>query len=270
MIFSDHDLATRLEGLEARFSADCARARREFRPESDTVALAVGGGFALFLGEDSPLNEAKGMGMSGPVSADELAAMERVFLDRGGPAKVMVCPMSDPSLLSGLAARGFRPVGFEDVLYRELDPGETFPAPPEGVEILWAGPDDAETLTQTVARGFVAPDEPGPGILEIMSLASRAGGMMGLLARVEGEPAGGASILIRDGLAMLAGASTLPKFRNRGIQTALARARLARAAKAGCELVTMGAEPGSTSHRNAERLGLRVAYTKLVLVLDPS
>ena len=75
--------------------------------------------------------------------------------------------------------------------------------------------------------------------------------------------------MIRDGLAMLAGAATLPPYRNRGIQTALARVRLAHASAAGCDLVTMGAEPGSTSHRNAERLGLRVAYTKLVLLRDP-
>ena len=78
-----------------------------------------------------------------------------------------------------------------------------------------------------------------------------------------------ASLLIRDGLAMLAGAATLPPYRNRGIQTALALARIAHAARAGCDLITMGAEPGSTSHRNAERLGLRVAYTKLVLLRDP-
>ena len=51
--------------------------------------------------------------------------------------------------------------------------------------------------------------------------------MRGLLARVDGEPAGAASLLIRDGLAMLAGASTLPAYRNRGSRPALAYIRLA-------------------------------------------
>ncbi len=44
--------------------------------------------------------------------------------------------------------------------------------------------------------------------------------------------------------------------------------RLDYAAAAGCQLATMGALPGSTSQRNAERLGFRVAYTKLVLVRE--
>jgi GNAT superfamily N-acetyltransferase len=178
--------------------------------------------------------------------------------------------MADPSLLQGLAARGYRPTGFEDVLYRELDREETSPPPPEGVDVAWAGPDEARIVAETLARGFVAPEEPSTGILETVAISSKVSGVSSLLARVEGRPAGGASLLIRDDMAMLAGAATLPPYRNRGIQTALAHARLARASRAGCDLVTMGAEPGSTSHRNAERLGLRVAYTKLVMVRDPS
>ena len=129
MIFSDHELARRLEGLESRFAAECAQARREIHPGRDTVALAVAGGFALYLGDDSPLIEAKGLGMAGPVSPEELEAMERVFHYRGVTAKVMVCPMADPSLLEGLAARGYRPAGFEDVLYRELGRGRPAAAP---------------------------------------------------------------------------------------------------------------------------------------------
>jgi ribosomal protein S18 acetylase RimI-like enzyme len=270
MIFSNHDLARRLEGLETRFSADYARARREVHPESDTVALAVAGGFALYLGDDSPLNEAKGLGMAGPVSPEEVEAMERVFHDRGVTAKVMVCPMADPSLLEGLAARGYRAAGFEDVLYRELGPGETAPPPPEGVEVAWAAPEEMDVVADTLARGFTAPEEPGPGLRDTVAIASKVPGLASLLARVDGTPAGAASLVIRDGLAMLAGAATLPRHRNRGIQTALARVRLAHASAAGCDLVTMGAEPGSTSHRNAERLGLRVAYTKVVFLRDPA
>ena len=30
----------------------------------------------------------------------------------------------------------------------------------------------------------------------------------------------------------------------------------------GCDLATMGAEPGSASQRNAERSGFRIAYTR--------
>ena len=267
MIFADLDLARRLEGVEAWCGAEFARARMQTRPEADTAAVSVAGGYAFFFGAGSPLTEAKGMGMSGPVAAEELDQMEHVFSVRGVPAKVMVCPLADPSLLDGLTRRGYQPTGFEDVLYRALDRFETFP-PPGEIAVAWAGPEQTELYGQTLARGFVAPEEPGPEILEITAMATCVEGMKGLLARVDGKPAGAASLLIRNGLALLAGASTLPPYRNRGIQTSLAYIRLDYAAAAGCELATMGAAPGSTSHRNAERLGFRVAYSKLVLVRD--
>src|ERR1700687_1061312 len=43
-----------------------------------------------------------------------------------------------------------------------------------------------------------------------------------------GEPAGGAALGFRKGIASLSGATTLPEFRNRGVQTALLQTRLAR------------------------------------------
>ena len=267
MIFADLDLARRLEGVEAWCGAEFARARMRMRPDVNTAAVSVAGGYAFFFGAGSPLTEAKGMGMAGLVTAEELEAMERVFSGRGVPAKVMVCPLADPSLLDGLGSRGYRPVGFEDVLYRPLDQSEAFP-PLGDIPVAWAGLDEFELFGQTIARGFVVPEEPSPELLEITAMSRCVEGMRGLLARVDGEPAGAASMLIRNGLAVLAGASTLPAYRNRGIQTGLAHARLAHAAAAGCELATMGAAPGSTSHRNAERLGFRVAYSKLVLTRD--
>jgi GNAT superfamily N-acetyltransferase len=271
MIFADLDLARRLEELETWVAAEYGRARLALWPEKDASVVEVAGGVACFLGEGSPLNEARGMGMTGPVTADDLDAMERVFFDRGASVKVNVCPMADASLLEGLAARGYRAVGFEDVLYRELEGSATFPSPPE--EILVGSPSspgEQEAYGEVMARGFSAPDEPSPEMSEIFEMSRRVEGLTGLLARVGGVPAGSASLLIRDGLAMLCGAATLPEFRNRGVQTALAHARLAKASEAGCGIVQFGALPGSTSHRNAERLGFRVAYTKVALLRDPS
>ena len=64
----------------------------------------------------------------------------------------------------------------------------------------------------------------------------------------------------------LFGAGTLPDFRARGIQTALLGLRMKLAAQAGCELAVIVTQGGTTSQRNAERLGFRVAYSKATLV----
>ena len=66
---------------------------------------------------------------------------------------------------------------------------------------------------------------------------------------------------LRDGVAHLAGASTIPEGRRRGAQLALLDERLRFAAANGCDIALMGAAPGSGSQRNAERHGFRIAYT---------
>ena len=51
---------------------------------------------------------------------------------------------------------------------------------------------------------------------------------------------------------------------------ALHHARLALARRSGCDLAAQGAQPGSTSQRNAERRGFRVIYTRAFLVREPA
>ncbi len=83
------------------------------------------------------------------------------------------------------------------------------------------------------------------------------------LARVDGKVAGGGTLAVREGVAGLFGASTLPDFRKRGVQTALLHARLARAAGAGCDLAVCIALPGSISQRNMTRRGFATLYTRV-------
>ena len=64
----------------------------------------------------------------------------------------------------------------------------------------------------------------------------------------------------------LFGAGTLPEFRRRGIQTALLGVRMHYAAQAGCEIAVIVTQGGTTSQRNAERLGFRLAYSKATLI----
>jgi ribosomal protein S18 acetylase RimI-like enzyme len=83
------------------------------------------------------------------------------------------------------------------------------------------------------------------------------------LARVDGAVAGGATLALREGVAGLFGASTLPAFRNRGLQTALLRQRLARAMAEKCDLAVCIAQPGSISQRNVVRQGFSALYTRV-------
>jgi GNAT superfamily N-acetyltransferase len=87
---------------------------------------------------------------------------------------------------------------------------------------------------------------------------------------VDGVIAGGAAVSAQHGVCGLFGASTLPAFRRRGAQSALLATRLAWAREKGCDLAVSITQPGSISHRNIERSGFRVAYTRTKLIFPPS
>jgi GNAT superfamily N-acetyltransferase len=88
------------------------------------------------------------------------------------------------------------------------------------------------------------------------------------LARVAGAPAGGASLLIHERLAMLGGSATLPGYRLLGVQTALIAARLAEARERGAELAVVTTAPGSRSEANMIKRGFSVTYARAILVRE--
>ncbi|HEU4420820.1 MAG TPA: GNAT family N-acetyltransferase, partial [Planctomycetota bacterium] len=57
--------------------------------------------------------------------------------------------------------------------------------------------------------------------------------------------------------------------RRRGIQAALLRARLADAARAGCDVAVITTQPGSKSQANAQRQGFSLLYARAILVKPP-
>ncbi len=91
---------------------------------------------------------------------------------------------------------------------------------------------------------------------------------LAFVATIEGKPvACGTGVVIADHKVFaLGGAGTLADYRGRGLQTALLRARMAAAVKAGCEYAVVVTQGATTSQRNAERLGFRVAYSKVTVI----
>jgi GNAT superfamily N-acetyltransferase len=95
---------------------------------------------------------------------------------------------------------------------------------------------------------------------QISALSQRS---VSFLAELDGEPIATGSLFMHEGVALLAGASTVPEGRRQGAQQVLLEARLQYAADQGCTIAMMGAAPGSQSQRNAEKQGFRIAYTRI-------
>jgi GNAT superfamily N-acetyltransferase len=265
-LFLDLDLARRIEMAECHAAVETAQTLERVRPESKSAIESIAGGFAIFAGANSPVTQAVGMGLNGTVSEEGFDRLEAFYRGRSEPVRVETCPLADASLFEHFGKRGYRVTEFTNVMALPLKnhgATETWPPPPLGVTIERTGRELIDLWTLTVSQGFSENAAVPQELLDVMKMFAQGPSAECYLARVDGKVAGGGSLVLRDAVAGLFGASTLPAFRKHGVQSALLHARLARAAEAGCDLAVCLARPGSTSQRNIVRSGFQVLYTRV-------
>jgi len=261
LLFLTQELAAKVEKSEAMAAIECAEAVKANKPGSADV-LPVAGGYAIYTGPDSPITQAVGLGMNGPVTAAEFDQLEHFYFSRKEPSRIETCPLADPSLFTLYGERGYRATEFSSVLARSIDTTTSFATIP-GVEIRRAAPTELRLWAEIVAQGFADEHPVTPELIDIISLFSTGKTSECYFAYIDGQIAGGGTVAIRDQVAGLFGASTLPQFRRRGVQTALLHHRLRRAAESGCGVAVSLTRPASISERNILRDGFRVLYTRI-------
>jgi GNAT superfamily N-acetyltransferase len=259
----DAALSARLESAEWRPCLPFIDALQREKPELEAEYKQLAGGWMMYGGPQSPMSHIIGMGLNVAVSKEEMDEVEEFYRSRKSICEVVVSPYVDPSLMQHLKERGYGVTEWNSVLIRRLDPDEQFE--PDELEIRAVTPDEAMSWSEVVARGF-ADIAPGLAPDFFVPFASIPNAIC-FVAYIDGKPVGGAggATYPDTGIAPMYGASTLPEFRNRGVQSALHRARLGAAARAGCEFGVVSTMPGSVSQRNAERNGYRLAYTKVAM-----
>jgi hypothetical protein len=263
----DLALARRIELAEAHAAVDCAEALERMRPGGVGAVERIAGGFAIYCGAGSPVTQAVGWGLEGAVSEEEFDRLEEFYRSRDEPVRVETCPLADASLVRHFGDRGYRVTEFSNVMALPLRGSSSAAAttgnPPAGVTIERIGKQQMDLWTLTVSQGFSENFPVTQEILDVMKMFALGANVECYLARVEGAVAGGATLALRQGVAGLFGASTLPAFRNRGVQTALLKERLRRAMTENCDLAVCIAQPGSSSQRNVVRQGFSVLYTRV-------
>ncbi|HEX8792289.1 MAG TPA: GNAT family N-acetyltransferase [Polyangiaceae bacterium] len=260
-----------LERALAECSAGTARAMAKLDPASGASVLEVAGGLAIFAGPGSPVTQGLGMGLRGPVSEAELDAMERHLRpDGSGPVQLEVCPFVDPSLSALLAQRGYRVNEWQLVWACPIPDVPAAPAAPpdERLVVRRTRPGEEDLFFRCVLSGFLESDEVPEAALALMRPAGHAEGVELYLALLGDEPIGGASLARAGTVAFVNGCGVRPAYRRRGAQGALLRTRLARARELGCTVGYSATLPGTSSRRNMERYGFRVAYPKIVMLRD--
>ena len=268
--FFDSALARRLEAMEAFCCVDTARSVARIRPEISSAAEQIAGGWAVFTGVGSPISEARGLGMDGPVTADDMDRLESFYHSRGDAIRIEVCPLSDPTLHQLLATRGYRLLEFSNMLARPLGDGQSMESPAANGRITTriAASSEGPIWAETVARCFAGQMPITQELIDVVSCWTQSTIGACYFAHLDGEIAGGGRVAMNAAVALLGGAGTVERFRNRGVQQALIAARLAHAVRTGCDLAMTVTLPGSGSQRNCERYGFQVAYTRAKFILE--
>ena len=261
MVFADLDLSRRLERAEGQACLEFAEARARLYPGRGATWIECAGAYAVFDGVDSPVTQSFGLGIFEPLSAGALDRIEAFFLDRGAVVAHEVSPLAGIATLDLLCARGYRPIELSSVLHQPVDRPGTQEL--NTVTVRLAAREEAALWTDLSARGW-APENPQmvDFLKQFGALAFAREHSVNFIAELEGQPGATGSLCLHDGVALFAGASTIPEMRRRGLQAALLEARKRYAFDHGYQLAMMVTEAGSQSQRNAERQGFRIAYTR--------
>jgi GNAT superfamily N-acetyltransferase len=269
-------LAARIDRAELSLVLGLADA---MRAAGGDVHVWPVGGSSVVLGEaNSPFNKLIALGFDGVIpEPDELERIERAHADRHARLQVELSTLADPAVGRLLTGRGYRLVGFENVLARPLEPFQA--SIRDGLSISEVTAADSALWITTVTDAFLAADVfDGPESHESFERSTlvrtyryfaAAPGTSRLLARLDGEVAGGASLYLHDRTALLCGAATLPARRRRGVQSALLQTRLRLAYESGCDLAVVTTQPGSKSQENVQRAGFELIYSRAVLIKEP-
>jgi ribosomal protein S18 acetylase RimI-like enzyme len=267
MQFVDKAFARRLESCEEMPQVEYGLVFQKTRPAIGAAVEEICGGHMVFAGLGSPIGRATGAGLDRPLAAADMDHIEEFYRSHKAPSQVDLCPLHGPEVFEMFKERGYAVAELNNVLYRKLEIEESFPPVPDGCEIRRALLEEAETTSAIVESAFF-PDGAPEAYRGLITPLYQMKGALAFAATIDSTPvACGTGLVIPEHrIFALCGAGTLSDYRGRGLQTALLRARMSAAVEAGCEYAVVVTQGGTTSQRNAERLGFRVAYSKVTVI----
>ena len=244
----DLALAREIELAEGEAAVACAKMRKALQAESDSAVEAIAGGYAVYCGANSPVTQAVGLGLNGPVSKEEFDRLEEFYFSRNEAVRVETCPLADATLLEHYKERGYHVSEFSNVMVRGIAGDERWKAP-DGVEVRKAAPGEMDLWTLTVAQGFAEYFPVTAEMLSVMKMFALGKNSECYLARMDGRVAGGATLALRgNGGGIVWGEHVAGFPEARGADGAAAGT----VAEGGGGGMRNGGEPGAAGERVAE------------------
>jgi hypothetical protein len=262
-VIVDEELVRRIEASAARVTTATVAAHIGHSNNAPARGAPFGAGALAAFGPGRYVNRAVGVSLD-DIDDGGLDELEKFYAASGVPPSLEVASWAPPVLIKRLAARGYVTQWFRNVyacvledltirthptmMVREVDAGSL----DEWLAVIRAGHSFTSTQTIEVSDEYARAAHALPGATDY-------------LAEIEGNPAGCGSLVRDEGIGWLGGATTIGRFRERGVQGALVRERMVAAQASGCDLAVATAIPAGASSRNLSRLGFTLAYCQAVM-----
>jgi GNAT superfamily N-acetyltransferase len=222
----------------------------------DLFCEEVGDALVVGAGKDPSilLNRSLGLGTSAPQESERLREIHKIYEDHG-VERYFLHTYPD-SLVDGEEALSSVPLVAARGWMKFKRGNEASPTGECDLRVTRVGEEGAGDFGRIVAAAFGMTPAAGPALAAMV-----ADNRWHLFVSYEGEHAAGAGgLFVDEGIAWFEWGATDPKFRRRGSQGAIMRARIAAALKLGC--TTMYTETGEAvggdpqhSYGNIQRYG---------------
>lgn len=226
--------------------------------------LDLGGGAACFAGFSSFFSQvvAWGFNLKPKQFKSQIEAIEQFYRSCGhSRVDIELCPLVGNDLPMALSERGYRITEMNNISFLDLE-SYSLNRDENQIEVRQIAAHEVTQWAKTIALGF--------GYLEAQEQFlhyARLHGVSVFAVYDKEQIVAGATIAIHGRVADLGVTSTLPAYRNRGLQKLLLKERLKFAKNEGVPLVTVTTEPGSISDINIQKTGFHCAYTRVKMTL---
>ncbi|WP_028596205.1 GNAT family N-acetyltransferase [Paenibacillus assamensis] len=184
------------------------------------------------------------------------------YKSRGRQVQLEIIPsMVDKSFLKRLADLGLYQSGFHCSLYTE--PRFHSEEVLDRVLIKEVQEDQFDLYATIHCRGTGLSDDGIPYVAQNNKVLYHRRGWKFFIAYVDEVPAAVSVMYINNDLASLTFAATLPEYRNRGLHSMMLQTRIAEAKSNDCNLAISQCAFLSQSHRNMERIGMKLGYVRV-------
>ncbi len=261
-MFLSETLIHTVAASETDYMIDRMQAIAERPGNPEGIAMERFGDAVCFYSRTMPwgnFNTVKGMTSQSMESLDDMIAFYR---SKDRKAQFEIVPSrANQGLLSKLAERGFYQSGFHASMYASLADGDGL-KPREDVRIDTVSERDIDSYAAIHCRGTGLADDGIPYVAANNRVLIDRTGWKFYCAYVDDVLAAVGVMAEKDAVTSLTFAATLPEYRNRGLHASLLMHRMAEAAKSGCRLAVSQCQFLSQSHRNMERVGMKLAYVR--------